>query len=232
LEWALKPAAIGFYFLLVVIGSVISAWETFYGVFLIEDLNVSDKWFGVANAIALANGSATCLLGAFLKKKVKSIHIVFVVSIGLSIRVLLLGYNRTYEPEEMPVEIFLASAFLNHDGINAIGIIGYVEVITPSHLIGTGISLSWVCMFVIGRGLGSFLAGVLNDLVGTRSMLIIIGSTGVGYTLLYSIFYQFCIKKKETNPDALTKSMSEGKEKHQPTTLAINQLTHQITTHL
>lgn len=43
---ALKPAAIGFYFLLLVIGSVISAWETFYGVFLIEDLNVSDKWFG------------------------------------------------------------------------------------------------------------------------------------------------------------------------------------------
>ena len=27
---------------------------------------------GVANAIALANGSATCLLGAFLKKKVNN----------------------------------------------------------------------------------------------------------------------------------------------------------------
>lgn len=42
----LTPAAMGFHVLLLVIGSVYSGWDVFYAVFLFEDLNVSDKWFG------------------------------------------------------------------------------------------------------------------------------------------------------------------------------------------
>ena len=42
----LNPAAIGFYLLQCVIGTVLASFEVFYTVYLLEDINVSDKWFG------------------------------------------------------------------------------------------------------------------------------------------------------------------------------------------
>merc|ERR1712173_461567 len=100
---------------------------------------------------------------------------IFVVSILLAIGIIVLGYNRSYEKGEVPYEMILRAIFCGDIlGLLQVGIIGYVEVVAPAHLKGTAISLASGCMFFIGRGVGGFLGGWVNNLVGTRKMLIML----------------------------------------------------------
>ena len=42
----LNPAALGFYILLCVIGTVFTTIDVFLSIFVLEDLNMTEKWFG------------------------------------------------------------------------------------------------------------------------------------------------------------------------------------------
>ena len=62
-----------------------------------------------------------------------------------------------------------------------------------------------VSTWMVGRGSGALLAGLLTKLYGVRQMFIVFGLMGATSFLLYFAAYHMYLKKFEENPNILRK---------------------------
>ena len=68
------------------------------------------------------------------------------------------------------------------------------------HLRASAIGMCASCIFVIGRGFGSLLSGLVSDQIGVPETLKIFGFAGLGFQLAYFVLYHIFIKHRE-KPD-------------------------------
>ena len=73
--------------------------------------------------------------------------------------------------------------------------VSYMTSVAPEALTGTAISLMATVTWVVGRGAGSLLAGLLADRLGVRGMFLLVAAGVIATTLAYWGIYQALLKR-------------------------------------
>ena len=111
------------------------------------------------------------------------------------------AYGLTYSSPPYPFIAYSAmEGFLN---LYFVANISYMSVLAPQSLIATAISIGSVMTWIIGKGIGSLLAGIVVERYNIRVMFIIIGIAGSSFFFFYWILYHLVIKRFEVNQNRI-----------------------------
>jgi len=102
------------------------------------------------------------------------------------------------DPPEPPYILILMSS-IQGIAINVLWPAGvaYITSVAPQALTGTAISLMATVTWVVGKGVGSLLSGLLNNLFGTRQMFLMVGGALGAAAVIYCILYHSLLKRGE-----------------------------------
>ena len=210
LSWLLTWPAVGFYTLLVIHGIGQGVTGGFYAIFVVEELKVTEEWWGILFTIGLVSSIAFQGVGGLIHKHMGSMNIV-VLCVALStFQNIIVAYLEPYPEDTIPWALIF-SGMLDLCNPLYVGVIGYVAMIAPDHLRAAALGFCASSIFVIGRGVGSLFGGMVNDqlVIGSNRFssisktLKIFGFAILGYSFVYFVIYHCFIKSKENPLDGI-----------------------------
>ncbi len=196
LSWLITFPALGFYLTLIIHGMLIGVSDGFYAIFVIEKLNVSEEWYSNLFTISVISNIFLNVIIGIVHRYIGSMNVINLLAATSTIRIIVVPFLSKYQDGAVPVELIILT-LLDHAGAVYVGVVGYVPQISPSHLRASAIGMCASCIFVIGRGFGSLLSGLVSDQIGVPETLKIFGFAGLGYHLAYFVLYHSFIKHKE-----------------------------------
>ena len=123
----------------------------------------------------------------------------------------LVGIGLTYTTPPYPFIAYSAMEFLNN--LFYVAVISYSSIIAPQSLIATAISIGSVMCWILGRGMGALLAGVVVARYNMRVMFVVFGVGGSIFFLAYWMLYHLLIKKYEIDHSKSSDSSITAKTK-------------------
>merc|ERR1712126_144091 len=192
ISWLWNPAVIGYYMLMIITGIAIGAIDSFKFVFFSEDLHASMTLIGQATSLGLVSDITQAFLIGYFQHKIGNIHLVLIAKVANGIKMFLW----TIIWSDPPYEI-LGYAVLSTYSIMWIGNVGYVSEVAPMNLIGTALGMSSTCLWVVGKGIGTVLSGLIAERVGLRNMFRVFSAVSIGSAVVYFILHHTCLKFTE-----------------------------------
>jgi len=194
-KWLLNPAPIGFYFIMLIAGIVFGASDTYFFVFAYENLGASNTFLGY---ISFAANFGSLLILPFAKYALKylgDMNTMCIFNIIWMLRLVAFGFTYSSPPYELIAYAALESVI----SLYFVAQIAYTSVVAPQSLIATAISFASVMLWIVGKGVGSILAGILVTTYNIRIMFIVFGVVGSSVILVYWVLYHLIIKKFEVH---------------------------------
>ncbi|XP_023333504.1 uncharacterized protein LOC111705247 isoform X1 [Eurytemora carolleeae] len=192
LSWLWNYSAFIFFLLSISAGMLWGAIDTFFFVFLNETLGASLTLIGQIDSVTCVFSALLSLPIGFIQNKIANANMVAIAIIVKCIAMFLWSITT-----QSPPIIFFGYAFISTGQMQWVGTIGYMREIAPENLVGTAIGVISTCNFIIGKGIGGFLAGVLEEWLGVRVMFQIFSAGIGGVAVLYLILYNTVLKLSE-----------------------------------
>ena len=210
LSWLLTWPAVGFYLLLVIHGLGHGVTGGFYAIFVVEELKVTEEWWGNLYTIGIVSSIVFQGLGGLIHKHIGSMNIVVLCVAVSTLQNIIVAYLDPYPEDATPWGLII-TGMLDLTNPLYIGVIGYIKIIAPDHLRAAALGFCASAIFVVGRGLGSLFGGMVNDQLVIDSnrfnsiskTLKIFGFAILGYSFFYFIMYHCFIKSKENPLDGI-----------------------------
>ena len=187
----------GFYLTLIMHGIVFGVNDGFYAIFVVEELKISAAWWGNIFTISTVAFMTLNILVGVGHKYIGSMNIIIILSALFTIKLIVVPFLDPYEDGDIPVVPILLS-LLNTSPSTYVGVVGYVPKIAPNHLRAAVLGMCTTSIFVLGKGIGALISGIVSDHLGVRMTLKIFGFSSMGYFLFYFILYHCVIKHKES----------------------------------
>ena len=112
--WLLKPAAFGYFLIILADGIIFGVFGSFFAFYLVDELNISQKWFGILSSTAMAINSFYTLVSGAISKHVGSMNLILLGGVMNSAKIVITSAQTRYEDDQVPYQIIF-SLFL---GIN------------------------------------------------------------------------------------------------------------------
>jgi len=208
--WALKPAAIGYYMFNFMAGALYGIHSGLYSFYIMDELGISQKWFGVLTSFGIGIGNVFVLVGGMIHKHVGSMNLMAIAGALSSLRFIIVSCIGPYEEDQVPYALFFSD--LQTMLVVSVGSVGYIKLIVPKHLLATAMGLTGIINYTIGRGFGSFAGSQLNTAVGLKTALWVSGVVGLTYYTLHLITYHTLIKGTEAYRDVVVEDQPEINE--------------------
>jgi len=210
--WVLKAPVIAFYTLMFFFGIYAGVAQTFGFVFTVEELGASMSFLGYC--MTAFNISSLLILPCvpFLNKKLGVVNcIAFGVFLESSWMVIFYFLKAT----DSPPYILILTNCLDGTGMNIfwVSIMQYMTSMAPPALTATAISIMATIIWVLGKGAGSMLAGVLYNTFGMRGMFLVVGVGLSSIALCYLFLYHVALKRGENARKTDNEEKQEGDEK-------------------
>ena len=196
MAWVANPAAVGFIVLSLALGIVWGCTDSFTFIFLSEDLEASATLLGVINTVGQLSGVPFLLFGKSIVDRVGAVNMLVLGLLAFGLRMIAYSFASLVPPYDF-LGYILAEILTFH--LEWVASVMYAGTVAPRHLTATAIATTATCQFIIGKGFGSYAAGLLAARHGMRSMWRAVGAFGVVSAVLYWLLYHLWLKRTEVD---------------------------------
>ncbi len=179
-------------------GIVFGVNEGFYAIFVVEELQISATWWGNLFTISTIAFMILNILVGIGHKYIGSMNVIILLSVIFAIKIIVVPFLDPYADDDIPVVPILLS-LLNTSAPLYVGVVGYVPKIAPNHLRAAVLGMCTTSIFVLGKGIGALVSGIVSDHLGVRTTLKIFGFSTMGYFVFYFVLYHTVVKHKESS---------------------------------
>merc|ERR1712062_552948 len=182
--------------------------NTFVFVFTVEELGASMSFLGYCMTGFNVTSLLILPLVPFLNKKLGVVNC-FVVGIIIEASVDVIFYF--CQASDSPPYILILTNCLDGMGMNIlwVSILQYMTSLAPPALTATAISIMATIIWVVGKGAGSLLSGLLYNQFGMRGMFLVVGTGLIAIALLFLFLYHVALKRREK----VKETEAEGNQK-------------------
>jgi len=214
-SWVWKAPVLTFYVLMFFFGIFAGVGSTFVFPFAVEELGASMSFLGYC----MTGFNVTSLLilpcVPFLHKKLGVVNcIVLGVIIEASVDVVFYFC----EASDSPPYILIFTNCLDGMGMNIlwVSIMQYMTSLAPPALTATAISIMATIIWVLGKGAGSMLAGLLYNKFGMRGMFLVVGVGLIAIAICYLFLYHVALKRGEKMNETTGEKKEDNEEEQFP----------------
>jgi len=210
-SWVWKAPVLAFYILMFFFGIFAGVGNTFAFVFTVEELGASMSFLGYCMTVFSVSSLLILPCVPFLHKKIGVVNC-FVIGVIIEASVDVIFYF--CEASDSPPYILIFTNCLDGIGMNIlwVSIMQYMTSLAPPALTATAISIMATIIWVLGKGAGSMLSGVLYNQFGMRGMFLVVGAGLIAIALAYLTLYHVALKRGEKGKET-SGEKQEGDER-------------------